>query len=70
MKVEQEKIYYVYVPKRKFSKISPHFEEFKDKGIKVLFLYETVNEFVIILESSSKVDSKDAITSEEELLSQ
>ncbi|KAG0303257.1 TNF receptor-associated protein 1, mitochondrial [Dissophora globulifera] len=92
MKEGQENIYYTCVPKRKFAEESPYFEEFKEKGIEVLFLYDTVDEFVVnnlrqvgqnklvsidaseisdpVLQSSSKKDSKDAVPSEEELLSQ
>ncbi|KAF9979959.1 TNF receptor-associated protein 1, mitochondrial [Mortierella antarctica] len=47
MKEGQENIYYTCVPKRKFAEESPYFEEFKEKGIEVLFLYDTVDEFVV-----------------------
>ncbi|KAF9190435.1 TNF receptor-associated protein 1, mitochondrial [Haplosporangium sp. Z 767] len=47
MKEGQENIYYTCVPKRKFAEESPYFEEFKQKGIEVLFLYDTVDEFVV-----------------------
>lgn len=47
MKAGQENIYYTCVPKRKFAEESPYFEEFKEKGIEVLFLYDTVDEFVV-----------------------
>jgi TNF receptor-associated protein 1 len=47
MKTGQENIYYTCVPKRKFAEESPYFEEFKEKGIEVLFLYDTVDEFVV-----------------------
>ncbi|KAF9125923.1 TNF receptor-associated protein 1, mitochondrial [Mortierella sp. 14UC] len=47
MKTGQENIYYSCVPKRKFAEESPYFEEFKEKGIEVLFLYDTVDEFVV-----------------------
>ncbi|KAH7053687.1 Hsp90 protein-domain-containing protein [Linnemannia elongata] len=47
MKPGQENIYYTCVPKRKFAEESPYFEEFKEKGIEVLFLYDTVDEFVV-----------------------
>ncbi|KAG0209949.1 TNF receptor-associated protein 1, mitochondrial [Mortierella sp. GBA30] len=92
MKDGQENIYYTCVPKRKFAEESPYFEEFKEKGIEVLFLYDTVDEFVVnnlrqvgnhklvsidaadikdtVLDSpASKDESKDAISSKEELLS-
>ncbi|KAG0223553.1 TNF receptor-associated protein 1, mitochondrial [Actinomortierella wolfii] len=47
MKPGQENIYYTCVPKRKFAEESPYFEEFKEKDIEVLFLYDTVDEFVV-----------------------
>ncbi|KAI8600341.1 ribosomal protein S5 domain 2-type protein, partial [Dissophora ornata] len=47
MKEAQENIYYTCVPKRKFAEESPYFEEFKEKGIEVLFLYDTTDEFVV-----------------------
>ncbi|KAI7817266.1 heat shock protein 90 [Gamsiella multidivaricata] len=47
MKEGQENIYYSCVPKRKFAEESPYFEEFKEKGVEVLFLYDTVDEFVV-----------------------
>ncbi|KAF9401163.1 TNF receptor-associated protein 1, mitochondrial [Mortierella sp. AD011] len=47
MKEGQENIYYTCVPKRQFAEESPYFEEFKDKGIEVLFLYDTTDEFVV-----------------------
>ncbi|KAF9396597.1 TNF receptor-associated protein 1, mitochondrial [Podila verticillata] len=47
MKAGQENVYFTCVPKRKFAEESPYFEEFKEKGIEVLFLYDTVDEFVV-----------------------
>ncbi|KAK3816217.1 MAG: Hsp90 protein-domain-containing protein [Benniella sp.] len=47
MKEGQENIYYMCVPKRKFAEESPYYEEFKEKGVEVLFLYDTVDEFVV-----------------------
>ncbi|KAG0003993.1 TNF receptor-associated protein 1, mitochondrial [Entomortierella chlamydospora] len=47
MKEGQENIYYTCVPKRQFAEESPYFEEFKNKGIEVLFLYDTTDEFVV-----------------------
>ncbi|KAG0256974.1 TNF receptor-associated protein 1, mitochondrial [Actinomortierella ambigua] len=47
MKPGQENIFYTCVPKRKFAEESPYFEEFKEKDIEVLFLYDTVDEFVV-----------------------
>ncbi|KAF9948945.1 TNF receptor-associated protein 1, mitochondrial [Modicella reniformis] len=47
MKEGQENIYFMCVPKRKFAEESPYFEEFKEKGIEVLFMYDTVDEFVV-----------------------
>ncbi|KAG0237383.1 Hsp90 protein-domain-containing protein [Mortierella sp. GBAus27b] len=70
MKEGQENIYYMCVPKRKFAEESPYYEEFKEKGIEVLFLYDTVDEFVVNnlrqvgqhkLVSIDAADIKDAI---------
>ncbi|KAF9583011.1 TNF receptor-associated protein 1, mitochondrial [Lunasporangiospora selenospora] len=47
MKSTQENIYYSCVPKRVFAEEGPYFEEFKAKDIEVLFLFDTVDEFVI-----------------------
>ncbi|GJJ76322.1 TNF receptor-associated protein 1 [Entomortierella parvispora] len=47
MKEGQENIYYSCVPKRQFAEESPYYEEFKEKGIEVLFLYDTTDEFVV-----------------------
>ncbi|KAF9431448.1 TNF receptor-associated protein 1, mitochondrial [Entomortierella beljakovae] len=47
MKEGQENIYYSCVPKRKFAEESPYFEEFKEKGIEVMFFYDPIDEFVV-----------------------
>ncbi|KAJ2965064.1 hypothetical protein NQZ79_g14 [Umbelopsis isabellina] len=46
-KEEQKRIYYLLTPKRKFAEESPYFEAFKKNGIEVLYLYDTVDEFVV-----------------------
>lgn len=40
-------IYYFCVPNREFALSSPYFEAFKRKGIEVLFLYDSRDEFVV-----------------------
>ncbi|KAI8581387.1 hypothetical protein K450DRAFT_232822 [Umbelopsis ramanniana AG] len=46
-KEDQKRIYYLLTPKRKFAEESPYFEAFKKNGIEVLYLYDTVDEFVV-----------------------
>jgi TNF receptor-associated protein 1 len=46
-KENQTRIYYLLTPKRKFAEESPYFEAFKKNGIEVLYLYDTVDEFVV-----------------------
>lgn len=46
-KENQKRIYYLLTPKRKFAEESPYFEAFKKNGIEVLYLYDTVDEFVV-----------------------
>ncbi|RUS31752.1 Hsp90 protein-domain-containing protein [Jimgerdemannia flammicorona] len=43
----QERIYYLLTPKRKFAEESPYLEAFRKKDIEVLYLYDTVDEFVV-----------------------
>ncbi|RUS20614.1 ribosomal protein S5 domain 2-type protein, partial [Endogone sp. FLAS-F59071] len=43
----QNNIYYLVTPKRKFAEESPYLEAFKQKDIEVLYLYDTVDEFVM-----------------------
>ncbi|KAG2211956.1 hypothetical protein INT47_004643 [Mucor saturninus] len=43
----QKRIYYLLTPKRKYAEESPYTEMFKKKGVELLYLYETVDEFVV-----------------------
>lgn len=43
----QKRIYYLLTPKRKYAEESPYTEIFKKKGVELLYLYETVDEFVV-----------------------
>ncbi|KAI8084702.1 Hsp90 protein-domain-containing protein [Halteromyces radiatus] len=44
---KQESIYYLLTPKRKYAEESPYTEMFKKKGVELLYLYDTVDEFVV-----------------------
>ncbi|CEP15688.1 hypothetical protein [Parasitella parasitica] len=43
----QKRIYYLLTPKRKYAEESPYTEMFKKNGVELLYLYETVDEFVV-----------------------
>ncbi|GAA5809796.1 hypothetical protein MFLAVUS_003209 [Mucor flavus] len=43
----QKRIYYLLTPKRKYAEESPYTEMFKKKGVELLYLYDTVDEFVV-----------------------
>jgi HSP90 family molecular chaperone len=43
----QKRIYYLLTPKRKYAEESPYTEMFNKKGIEILYLYDTVDEFVV-----------------------
>lgn len=43
----QKRIYYLLTPKRKYAEESPYTEMFKKKDVELLYLYETVDEFVV-----------------------
>eukprot|EP01113_Clastostelium_recurvatum_P030613 TRINITY_DN3734_c0_g1_i4.p1 TRINITY_DN3734_c0_g1~~TRINITY_DN3734_c0_g1_i4.p1 ORF type:complete len:751 (-),score=276.46 TRINITY_DN3734_c0_g1_i4:53-2266(-) len=47
MKSGQNEIYYLCVPSRQLAQDSPYYEGFKTKGLEVLFLYSSVDEFVM-----------------------
>lgn len=47
MQKGQNKIYYIVAPSRKFAEESPYFEAFKNRDIEVIFLYQSVDEFVM-----------------------
>ncbi|CAO3587161.1 unnamed protein product [Absidia cylindrospora] len=44
---KQEAIYYLLTPKRRYAEESPYTEMFKKKGVELLYLYDTVDEFVV-----------------------
>lgn len=46
-KDEQKRIYYLLTPKRKYAEESPYTEMFKKNGVELLYLYDTVDEFVV-----------------------
>lgn len=46
-KENQKRIYYLLTPKRKYAEESPYTEMFKKNGVELLYLYETVDEFVV-----------------------
>lgn len=43
----QKRIYYLLTPKRKYAEESPYTEMFKKNDVELLYLYETVDEFVV-----------------------
>lgn len=47
MRSDQKQIYYLCVPNRQFAATSPYYEPFKLRGIEVLFLYQTIDDFVM-----------------------
>ncbi len=47
MKDDQTAIYYLCVPSRPFAESSPYYEAFKKRGIEVLFLYTSLDDFVM-----------------------
>ncbi|OZJ03399.1 hypothetical protein BZG36_04011 [Bifiguratus adelaidae] len=47
VKEGQKRIYYILAPKRKFAEESPYNEVFRQNGVEVLYLYDTVDEFVV-----------------------
>ncbi|KAI8379590.1 Hsp90 protein-domain-containing protein [Radiomyces spectabilis] len=46
-KDDQKRIYYLLTPKRRYAEESPYTEMFKKKGVELLYLYDTVDEFVV-----------------------
>ena len=43
----QKTIYYLSAPNRSFALSSPYYENYKEKGLEVLFCYSTIDEFVM-----------------------
>jgi TNF receptor-associated protein 1 len=46
-KPDQKKIYYLVAPNRSTALNSPYYETFKKSGVEVLFLYTTIDDFVM-----------------------
>jgi len=46
-KPDQHNIYYFMAANRDLAENSPYFESFKEKGLEVLFIYQTIDEFAI-----------------------
>jgi HSP90 family molecular chaperone len=44
---EQKEIYYLVAPSREAALMSPYYEQFKKSGVEVLFLYQTIDDFVM-----------------------
>jgi TNF receptor-associated protein 1 len=44
---QQNAIYYLCVPSRPFAESSPYYESFKQRGVEVLFLYTSMDDFVM-----------------------
>ncbi|KAI7862040.1 ribosomal protein S5 domain 2-type protein [Spinellus fusiger] len=47
MKEGQKSIYYLLTTKRKYAEDSPYSEMFKKNGVELLYMYDTVDEFVV-----------------------
>lgn len=47
MQDQQTAIYYLCVPSRTFAESSPYYEAFKQRGVEVLFLYTSMDDFVM-----------------------
>ena len=44
---EQKTLWYVSAPNREAARLNPHMEIFRKKGVEVLFLFESIDEFVV-----------------------
>jgi HSP90 family molecular chaperone len=44
---KQQNIYYLVVPSRANAEASPYFETFKARGVEVMFLYQSIDDFVM-----------------------
>lgn len=44
---DQKEIYYLVAPSREAALMSPYYEQFKKSGVEVLFLYQTIDDFVM-----------------------
>ncbi|KAG0172350.1 hypothetical protein DFQ29_008418, partial [Apophysomyces sp. BC1021] len=46
-KEDQKRIYYLLTPKRQYAESSPYAEMFQKKGVELLYLYDSIDEFVV-----------------------
>lgn len=47
MHPQQTEIYYLCIPSRSYAESSPYFETFNKRGVEVLFLYHSIDDFVM-----------------------
>ena len=47
MHPSQTEIYYLCIPSRSYAESSPYFETFQKRGVEVLFLYHSIDDFVM-----------------------
>jgi len=47
MHPSQSEIYYLCIPSRSYAEASPYFETFQKRGVEVLFLYHSIDDFVM-----------------------
>lgn len=47
MAPKQNSIFYLCAPSRQLAEASPYFEAFKEKGVEVMFLYSSIDDFVM-----------------------
>ena len=80
MKEEQKEIYFLFAPSRESIESGPYLEAFTSRNLEVLFLYESIDEFVmnhvnefdgkkLVSADSSDVDLGEAATEPEDKLS-
>ena len=72
MSPEQSEIYYLMAPTRKLAEASPYYEQFKRKGVEVLFLHDPIDELVMmnlgafrgkaLVSAETAEDVKDAVS--------
>jgi HSP90 family molecular chaperone len=43
----QKDIFFLVIPNRPFAESSPYFEAFKERNVEVLFLYQSIDDFVM-----------------------
>ena len=57
MKDDQKAIYYQIAPSREAIETGPYIEAFKSRGIEVLYLYETIDDYVITAFTSGQTET-------------